>query len=560
MVKHHGIHVRAPYYAASSDGTMLHRYLDDQFIDRFQREASTGKLTGRSAQRWLTDDCFGKDRVVLRLPIHRTFYVVSCEVSCDRLGQPALDPARIVSAGLVVRKGAPGNYQTWQVRDGVAIGWRSANAIDRDQEPDHYRRLLKRGFIKSKSKIPPYSGEKTHPLHTQLVTQQTEQYSRNHTLLFGYLPLSGSVEASLASEVEENVTSTATGASHVSAAGQLAEHEWPFGSWDDKNDRPACDCSGQLFEVVDEIAQHFHWHQETGLQVNSGVPTRAFAGFLRTLMQRYHVFDASIEDNEALRYLLSQIHFYDGIVVNFGVTGDASPESRHSAGTLLHYLQTHRDEMFMWLAELDRQDNLRLKAGQAPLVNLPALPDTTKDLYVFESQAASLREQLVLRAEQAEQLIEKSLPLPRYTQGKDDHYFVVPFVRYRRACGGEEIAWGSPSHTFRVASPLDAEAARPVVIQLPEFQDLKRGFAKGVTFLTPKSMAEALNSVIPDMDFKKKNKKHRLGACLGFSISFSIPIITICAMILLMIILNLLNLIFFWLPWAFLQLPRLCRK
>ena len=41
MVKHHGIHVTAPYYAASNDGTMLHRYLDDQFIDRYQRDAST---------------------------------------------------------------------------------------------------------------------------------------------------------------------------------------------------------------------------------------------------------------------------------------------------------------------------------------------------------------------------------------------------------------------------------------------------------------------------------------------------------------------------------------
>lgn len=559
MVKHHGIRVTAPYYAASSDGTMLHRYLDDQFIDRFQREASTGKLAGRSAQRWLTDDRFGKDRVVLRLPIHRTFYVVSCEVSCDRQGQPALDPARIVSAGLVVRKGTPHNYQTWQVRDGVAIGWRPANAIDHEQEPDHYRRLVKRGFIKSKPRTPPYSGEQTHPLHTQLVNTQTEQHSRNHTLLFGYLPLSGSVEASLASEVEDNTTSAAA-ATQVSATGQLAEHEWPFGSWDGENDRPACDCTGQLSEVVDEIAQHFQWQEQTGLQVDSGVPTRAFAGLLRTLMQRYQVFDASIEDNEALRYLLSQIYFYDGILVNVGVAGDASTLGRPVVETLLHYLQTHRDDLFEWLAELDRQDNLRLKAGQAPLVNLPVLPGTTKDLYVRENQAANLREQLVLRAEQAEQLIEKSLPLPRYTQGKEDYYFVVPFVRYRNDCGDEAIAWGSPSQTFRVASPLDAEAARPVVIQLPEFQDLKRGFAKGVTFLTPRSMAEALNSVVPDMEFKKQNKKNRLDACLGFSISFSIPIITICAMILLMIILNLLNLIFFWLPWAFLQLPRLCRK
>ena len=32
------------------------------------------------------------------------------------------------------------------------------------------------------------------------------------------------------------------------------------------------------------------------------------------------------------------------------------------------------------------------------------------------------------------------------------------------------------------------------------------------------------------------------------------------AMVLLMVILQLLNLVFFWLPWAFLALPRLCIK
>jgi hypothetical protein len=42
--------------------------------------------------------------------------------------------------------------------------------------------------------------------------------------------------------------------------------------------------------------------------------------------------------------------------------------------------------------------------------------------------------------------------------------------------------------------------------------------------------------------------------------SFSIPVITLCAMILLMIMINLLNLVFRWLPWAFLALPRLCLK
>ncbi|HNO89219.1 MAG TPA: hypothetical protein PKI69_13185, partial [Rhodocyclaceae bacterium] len=48
------------------------------------------------------------------------------------------------------------------------------------------------------------------------------------------------------------------------------------------------------------------------------------------------------------------------------------------------------------------------------------------------------------------------------------------------------------------------------------------------------------------------------GLCWVFSLS--IPIVTICAMIILMILINLLNLIFGWLPWALLALPRLCGK
>jgi len=79
-----------------------------------------------------------------------------------------------------------------------------------------------------------------------------------------------------------------------------------------------------------------------------------------------------------------------------------------------------------------------------------------------------------------------------------------------------------------------------------------------VTFLTPKSIADMMEQVSPDLEFKKKTKKNRFQACLGFSISFSIPIITICALILLMIILQLLNIFFFWLPYAILKLPRKC--
>src|SRR5690606_3129474 len=399
----------------------------------------------------------------------------SCEVCCDRSGSPALDPARILSVGMVVRKGTPLNYETWQMRDGIAIGWRSPSPADHNQEPDHYRRLLNRGLIKSKPKAPPYSGEQTHPLHVQLINEQSQTKNRSHTLLFGYLPLSGSVEASLASEVDGVGMAVNGGGSKVSASGQMAEHQWPFGSWDNQRNQSACECEGSLSEVVEEIAEHFHWNEETGLQVDSGLPTSAFVGLLRTLMYRYQIFNSALEENEALRSLLSEIYFYDGIVINVGAPGNASISGVPKMESLLHYLEANREAILVRLAEYDQAQ----AAGKMP--EDPLLPNTGNDLYILREQATELRAQLVLRAEKAEQLVENSCPLPRYTQGNNDYYFVVPFVRYRNECGKEEIVWGEPSQSFRVANPLDAEAARPVVIQLPEYKDLRRGFAKGVT-------------------------------------------------------------------------------
>ena len=98
MVAQHTPKLSTPYYADPGDGTMLHRYLDEQFVNRFNQEAANGQLTGTSAQAWRSSDRFGShagNTVTLRLPVHRTFYMISCEVSCDMIGNPAFDPTNV---------------------------------------------------------------------------------------------------------------------------------------------------------------------------------------------------------------------------------------------------------------------------------------------------------------------------------------------------------------------------------------------------------------------------------------------------------------------------------
>jgi len=174
-------------------------------------------------------------------------------------------------------------------------------------------------------------------------------------------------------------------------------------------------------------------------------------------------------------------------------------------------------------------------------------------LFINEQQAMTLRELLFERSIQHTQDYVDSLQIPRYQQNPGDSYYIKPFVRYRDDKGCEQIVWGSNSETFRVAAPFDPEASRPQAIQMPKLSDLKRGLAKGATFVAPKDLAATLKKIGLEMPPTEKS-----GNSFGLEwiISFSLPVITICAMLLLMIVLNLLNLFFQWLPYAITLIPK----
>lgn len=549
----------APWYANTGDVTMLHRYMKEDFIQSFQKEATQQKLKSYLAETWLQEDKFGGSLTRLRLPIHRTFYVVSTEIVCDTLFKPAFSSRNIISAGFVVRKSTAGKMQTWQLRDGDSIGWKDINELDRELDPDHSKRKLTNSNIKwlakpAEENATGFTGEQTYPLHCHTV----KAAEKNHSVLYGYLPLSGKLDA------QEVMIQSVSQNPEVSAAGYLAELEWPFGSWDGvKTDAPVCDCTGSLAEIAVHLCEHFDWGFSASYQILGGQPTRAMANWLAMLINRYQIFDETIAENSSLRNLLKSIP-----LLNRGLNSAerdlldrSTPEfldyvnSKNIVqGNLWNYLRDHYADIMKWFSE----ETTAYSAQPAKPAVWKRLPNNFSHLYLQSHQAESIRLAMLQRAEKINQLIEAELPVPRYTQGKDEGYFVVPFVRYRDDCGCEKLQWGKASMQFTVANPLDPLAVRPTVVQLPELSDITKGFAKGVTFLTPKSIADMMNKVSPDMEMKEVNSKSPLNVCMGFSISFSIPIITICAMIILMIVLGLLNLIFRWIPYAILVLPRLC--
>lgn len=529
---HHSPLLHSPWFA-TDEGMTLHRYFDDQFVQKFVQEAMSNRLNATRSQSWYNGDRFGySDLPALRLPLHQTFYVACCEVSCNIVGQPAFDPKRIRSAGFVIRRRTEkGELQRWMIHEGQPLGWQSGLIPDHD--PDDYRRCISNKLLQPQYPEPAYSGEESYPMHMLLVRgKEINGKSRSHMLLWGYVPLGGSYR----------VTNKNTQPSAEATNALRQELSWPFGecnvhTWNNQDSRPAF----------------------------KGNVTQALYELLQMLLMRFRVFDSNDADNSELRKQLAEIHFYPPLVPQPPKPFNpyAAPPANTKGETLLHWIENSRDSILQWLNNI--------AAGKTSLtVPLPRQTGSSSDgsptssyrnddLYITQQQATKLRDTLLLRGGRAMIALEDGLAIPRFAQADDDRFFILPFVRWQDECGCEKVHWGTQSSIdFRVVSPFDPEAQRPRAIILPTLKDIKRGSAKGVTIMVPKSLANLLLKIKPDMEMGTGGPGNTVGLCWNFS--FSIPVITICAFILLMIVINLLNIIFFWLPWAFLALPRLCGK
>lgn len=118
-----------------------------------------------------------------------------------------------------------------------------------------------------------------------------------------------------------------------------------------------------------------------------------------------------------------------------------------------------------------------------------------------------------------------------------------------------------PSQPFQIAPYYDPDAPRrPVQISMPvdtSIAGLKK-YPKNVSFVLSKKLKEQMQKVqdknFSDLEGEDLNEGEP-PFNLGMVCSFSIPIIMICALILLMIIVQLLNIIFKWLPFFRICLP-----
>ncbi|MCA1614976.1 MAG: hypothetical protein LC795_15255 [Acidobacteria bacterium] len=191
--------------------------------------------------------------------------------------------------------------------------------------------------------------------------------------------------------------------------------------------------------------------------------------------------------------------------------------------------------------------------------------DFTSDYNLNANKLTGLSDTLRLRGRVEAALLEvpetkpEAAPLPKFAPagGNDltepgDQY-VLRYVYERAQCDPPHRHLSRPTRAFELAPFFDPDApGRNIRVGLPVDVSIAglRKFKKNVGFIMSKELNAKLESLKGQEKATLDNEADPQGVSIdiGWICSFSLPIITLCAFILLMIIVIVLNLVFWWIP------------
>ncbi|HEX8723117.1 MAG TPA: hypothetical protein VF736_21040 [Pyrinomonadaceae bacterium] len=163
-----------------------------------------------------------------------------------------------------------------------------------------------------------------------------------------------------------------------------------------------------------------------------------------------------------------------------------------------------------------------------------------------------LRDRVEAALTEAPDTVPAPVAQPKLPTQAGDRY-VLRYVYRRGQCDPPHTYVSRPTKSFELAPFFDPDApGRQIRVGLPVDVSLAglRKFKKNVGFIISKELNKKLEGISGQEQDVLDNKADVKdgGIDIGFICSFSLPIITLCAFILLMIIVILLNLVFWWIP------------
>jgi hypothetical protein len=525
-MKHHAILLRAPREldttlslraAATAGAPAILQRNDEDFI-----AATLESLRSEASRRALASS-LAAVRVsgVLKLfqPVQREFHVVVLEAACATAGTPRLDPSRIESAGLVVRRIRPGaaSREGWMRAGGSLRGWIDIGEraeTDARHDPLPANRLagnaigppaLRRQLTAFAAERPgALLAEHTVPL---FVAPPDVCSAAGRTFIYGVIP-------TVSSELADAPAPGPQGF----GAGTEAFTQHLAG--------PLRGIALTLPRAGQAVAPS--WRTDGDIPPNSSGHNPSLYVFVQMLRQLAIEFDV-FGDSATSRATFAELQNISLPLVLR--TGEITPR-RVRAG----------DFLLACAAVLLERDE------SAPRPEMPqfwpALDSITSGRLAGALSAA---------------LVERFRSIHGRT-GRYDltaaRYQVRAFVRLRPdgECPARTV-WSEYSEPFTIAPWYEGAGAPPVQVQLPDATN--RAFLKSlkpnVAFVVPPS----LNNLLAG-DLKKLadgDGKASDSPALQWICSFNLPVITICAFIVLNIFLSLFDLIFRWMLFIKICIP-----
>ncbi len=468
--------------------------------------------------------------LTLYQPVHRVLHVALVELVCDRVGMPRMDPARIDSAGLVLRRrplNAADQLEGWMretptpasranggTKKRLIRGWLPFTGTiggptsDLDLDPDPGRRVgaLGTGRPELDLRILVARGgdtalaERVIPLFP--APPETGK-ATGKTLLYGILPLSGGEQSDLPDE--PGTFDLAVLSAHLP---QLLR--------------------GGLAASIPNAGDSVGWSDTKGESVPDDITL--FVTQLRQIAVEMDAFGTSPEAQALYKAIDSiQLPFYDqtSTAWPFGIV-------YQTAGQFLK-------EAARVLVQGDDQS----ARVQMPIVWTALSTDQAQN--ILDAAASAMRARIKTMVPRA----------PQFTDPTRE-YRLRAFVRVKCPDGcPPNLVWSDYSDPFTIAPWYAPSDAPPAIIPLPDAmdRDALKQMKPNVAFVVPQKLADMLNGNDPKKLASGGGTAGASGIALDWICSFNIPVITLCAFIVLNIFLSLFDLIFRWMMFIKICIP-----
>lgn len=546
----HPVVLRGPKTFEAGAGPLLLERTEPRFVDAVRAELDEPRRHARlkaTVVQPATDARRRRARLKLYQPVHRTFHVALVEAFCDVPGRPPLDPGRIESAGMVVRRRVEGAelrigrrsrrsrhaglgavHQAWMSNEDGVLGWVSlaprpgqGAPVGMDEDPDATRRMgistgieeLDRQLEERRSLALRPASEVVTPLFT--LPEKTRLATRS-SLLFGVVP-TATADVELQNDPPET----------VSVEDVIAGFS-PFLRENESVELPCA--NGTLV-------------RPTGVPLSD--PTE------EARLKEYSAF---------VRLCATQL----GLLGAGAVVASLLEELNH------HELEFEDRERRVGGGQCVRISRKGLGDHLLEAARLLALPPTAESalqrIRMPRAWVRLSRSDVESLAEKAQAVYEERLGTMRPTSGQfaepGSRFYVRTFVRVRREDGcPPTLVWSEPSETFEIAAWHENGPGPTPVVELPDpFGEggIER-FKPNVAFSVPGSIVDILRNNDP-LKLAAGEGQDSRGLGIGWLCGFNIPLITLCAFIVLSIFLGLFNIIFWWLAFIRICIPFPVRK